>query len=204
MADDQSAAASLAIQQDESMGQQAFQEGFGALTTGESYLMNQYKTGGLSQAGKFSAEQTNAAEANPFDQLARAQAITNVTSQKVLSGLDEMDALRKQLAGQGLNTAGLAASAAQLQNKAISGMAPWNTAGSIAKGVAGVGSAAWGSYLDSQSSGGSGSTLQTTPTNFMGSQIDLGTPQGSPGFGDNLFGGGPQPNYFGGSVSSHG
>ena len=142
---DQSEAAQSAFTQNSQLSEQTYGLGKEALGGGLSYLTSQYRGGGYNQSAKFQAMQSQTmdqmAGANPA---ARAQAMAGVTSQKVTSGLDEMNKLRSMLAGQGLQTTNLAEQSAGQSVSAIKGMYGGNQTLNTIEGIGAAGASVYG------------------------------------------------------------
>lgn len=149
-----------------------------ALQAGSSYLTGAYGMGGYNQDAKYNAmlgqalDQTSGMQGsflNPASMgdvgAAKATAVAGVGSQKVLSGLDEMNKLRSQLAGQGLATTNFAQQAGALSAQALRGMAPNPTMSYINAGL-GLGAAVYGGFN------------QAGESPFAGNQINPGLQPG--------------------------
>jgi hypothetical protein len=174
---DQSEAAQSAFTQNSQLSEQTYGLGKEALGGGLSYLTSQYRGGGYNQSAKFQAMQSQTmdqmAGANPA---ARAQAMAGVTSQKVTSGLDEMNKLRSMLAGQGLQTTNLAEQASKQSTSAISGMYGGNQTLNTIEGIGALGSTVYGA---GKQAGWWGQTANQSP----------GSAPGGPGTGTGGSGG---------------
>ncbi len=175
----------------------------GATKAGLGYLTGEYGRGGFDFGPKYQAMQTDVLEKSlgrsgsfldPRGMgdiaSARAAGVSAVGQQKITSGMDEMNKLRSQLAGQGLATTNFAEQAGQQSVAAIGGMAPNSTMSTISA-LGGLGAAVYGGFNQpgTRPTGGStgpatqsfmGSTFSTP--NVFGSQITSLVPPGSFGF----------------------
>ncbi len=169
------AAANLAAEQIQ-LSNQMFGLSHQALTGGTDYLTKEYGLGGYDQSAKFGAMTSQAIDAsglghgfflNPQSMAGaaggRAEAISQVGTQKVLSGMDEMNKIRSQLAGQGLATTNFAQQAGGLSTMALGGMAE-NPTMSTVNAALGLGSALYKGGAQAGWWGGAGQT--GTPSGF--------------------------------------
>ena len=155
-----------------------------ALRGGTSYLTGAYGMGGYDQSAKFGAMQTQALDQtagmqgsflNPTEMgdmgAATATAIAGVGSQKVLSGIDEMNKLRSQLAGQGLATTNFSQQAGAQSAQALRGLEYDPTMSWVNAGL-GAAAAGYGAYNRMQrppGSGGGGGSPTGNSGSFLGS-----------------------------------
>lgn len=174
MGSDQGDAAHLATVQNMAMSDTLYGFGSQGLKSGLSYLGSARAMGGtLDQTQKYDAIRSNfmsstAGMNGSFldpqgmgDALSgRASGLSGVGSEQIGGAVDEMNKIRSLLAGQGLKTTGLAASAGGLETDALRYMNPGNATGSLIKGAAGAGAAIYGA---GNQQGWWGQASQTVP-----------------------------------------
>ncbi len=154
----------------------------GATKAGLGYLTGEYGRGGFDFGPKYQAMQTDVLEKslgrsgsflNPQGMgdvaAARAAGVSAVGQQKITSGMDEMNKLRSQLAGQGLATTNFAEQAGRQSVAAIGNMA-YNPTMSTISALGGLGAAVYGGF-----------NQPTKTTNTGGSFTGWGSAFGIPG-----------------------
>jgi len=175
---DTSDKAAVAASQNLALSNDMYNLSSDALKGGTSYLTGLYGMGGPDQSAKYGAMAGLTADQNAgmhgsfLDPASmgntgamKAEAIAGVGSQKVLSGLDEMNKLRSQLAGQGLATTNFAQQAGAQSAQALRGMESDSTMSWVNAGL-GTAAAAYGGF----------NQPQTNP--FAGNQINPGLQPG--------------------------
>lgn len=174
MGSDQGAAAQQATAQNLDLSNQLYGIGSRGLSSAMGYLGTARGAGGtLDQTQKYDAMRSNfmsstAGMNGSFldpkgmgDALSgRASGLSGIGSEQIGGAVDEMNKIRSLLAGQGLKTTGLAASAGGLEADALRYMNSGNATGSLIKGAAGAGAAIYGA---GNQQGWWGQASQTVP-----------------------------------------
>lgn len=160
------------------LARQEYNLGVPALTGASKYLQGEYSIGGYDQSDKYSALSTDVLEKSMLgggDVSSRGQATaigeSSIATQKIMSGVDEINKVRSMLGSQGLKTTALGVEAAQTGVQALSQVPRGTTMSEILAG-AGAASAIYGAYSGAQGkqtsvSPGAFSTQSTAP---VGSQ----------------------------------
>ena len=161
MGDGQSVAAKQATSRNLALSDQMFGQAMSGLVPAENYLGQAFNMGGMIDLNpKYDAMQSsfldktmgvsgNFTDPTQMGKVAggRASGVSGIASEKIGEKFDIMNSIRSMLAGQGLKTTGMAASAESLSVGALAGMAPNPTMSTI-KGVGAAAAAGYGAGRD--------------------------------------------------------
>jgi hypothetical protein len=173
MGDGRSSEAKAATSKNLALSDQMFDQAMSGLVPAQEYLGQAFNMGGMIDLNpKYDAMQSNFLDKtmgvsgdfrdpSQMGKVAggRAAGVSGIAAQKIGEKFDIMNSIKSMLAGQGLKTTGMAASAEGLSVGALAGMAP-NPTMSIIKGAGAAAAAGYGAGRDA---GWWGGVKQTVP-----------------------------------------
>jgi hypothetical protein len=132
-----------------SMADSMYNTSYEARKAGTMFATDAYQRGGFDQSAKYTALQSGILDAfaakglpdfrNPqalgSGLAARAEAVSNVGSEKIMAGMDEMNRIRSTLAGNGLQTTNFAQGYGETATKALGLMDESSTMSTINAGL---------------------------------------------------------------------